>query len=281
MNVGMYRRKVANGIRSIPRLLKPGVIAIHAVDPDNIGDMTCSPLDYFQFECPSYRYNFWNLCLGDTLYPKSAPVILGGGGLFHKGEVIDHFAQSHKGMVVGWGLGKNRYREQVIPDYQGASNFALLGIRDWPSPYNWVPCVSCMSRCFDNYHDAEPKHDFVVYEHRNRPLFISDAPLMKNNASSLEDVIQFLCSGETVVTNSYHGVYWAQLLGRKVVAIPFSNRFEGFRFPPILVERESWREGVKLAKEPDTDFLSLCRHANLEFATRVSDLFGYKIMKRP
>ena len=50
-------------------------------------------------------------------------------------------------------------------------------------------------------------------------------------------MLEFLGSSEVVVTSAYHGLYWATLLGRKVVvANMFSSKFAAFPFPPALLD---------------------------------------------
>ena len=71
-------------------------------------------------------------------------------------------------------------------------------------------------------------------------------------------------SGETVITNSFHGTYWALLLKRKVVCIPFSSKFYGFRYPPAYCTDGDWRKAARQASvRPDA--LEDARHHNLKF----------------
>ena len=56
----------------------------------------------------------------------------------------------------------------------------------------------------------------------------------------MEKVLDFLGSGETVLTSSYHGVYWATLLGRKVLAFPFSSKFYTLKHKPNMYPVELW-----------------------------------------
>ncbi len=85
-----------------------------------------------------------------------------------------------------------------------------------------------------------------------------------------ESVIQFLASAEIVVTNTYHGAYWATLLNRKVIVIaPFSNKFMGFKYEPVIVR------GLKDVKDAVHDArrypeaLSDSRELNVAFYQRV------------
>jgi len=89
----------------------------------------------------------------------------------------------------------------------------------------------------------------------------------------LERVLAFLASGETVITNSYHGSYWAKLLGRKVVMIPFSDKFLHFRYPVPVATRENYLELIPKA-QVYPEALGVCRQRNVEFAEKVSEVIG-------
>jgi hypothetical protein len=116
----------------------------------------------------------------------------------------------------------------------------------------------------------------VIYDHKDFPIPQRAHPRISNGSRSLREVLTFLASGETIVTSSYHGAYWGQLLGRKVIAIPFSSKFEGFRFPLVRAQIESWEQRLK---EPQAypEALPLSREANLNFAEKVSNLLNISL----
>jgi len=182
------------------------------------------------------------------------------------------------GPRVLWGAGINS-RERgddsytvVYPSY--LNQFHLVGVRDWEAGYRWVPCASCMHPAFDR--EYQIKNEFVWFEHKKRlvdskSLDLKPAPRMLNTGQNIEQIVEFLGSGETVVTNSYHGVYWATLLGRKVVCIPWGNKFDMFRHPPTMATEKDWVDKISKAKEyPDA--LEECRNANKEFHIEVIKL---------
>lgn len=117
--------------------------------------------------------------------------------------------------------------------------------------------------------DNAPLHDFVIYEHKQHPIEISGLPRMNNFNRNIKNVIDFLSSGNCVITNSYHGVYWATLLKRKVICIPFSSRFMATKFPPVyLSEIGNWRQSVKLAREY-SEARHICIRQNINFYHRI------------
>jgi len=259
---------------------KSGVISIHAIDRSNIGDIASSPFNYFETTTPVYPMNFWDLDAGSTPPEKTFPVILGGGGLYYSPTAIERLVINHSGPVIAWGIGRNGKLDDDHLGYLGSERFALFGVRDWDVGHYWVPCVSCASPLFDLHQGDRPAHSVVVYEHKDVPIDLEGLPRMRNNVRDMEEVIRFLASGETVITNSYHGVYWAQLLGRKVLAMPISNRFTAFRFQPILTTKEGWRSDLKRATG-HAGALDACRARTLEFAERVEDLLGIELKRKP
>lgn len=178
-----------------------------------------------------------------------------------------------------WGVGhniKDMNNDINYPPY--ANKFHLVGLRDWDSGFRWVPCASCMHTAFDK--EYEIKNEFVWFEHKkrlidNRYLDLVPAPRMLNTGQNLEQIIEFLGSGETVVTNSYHGVYWATLLGRKVVCIPWSSKFNMFKHPPTMATEKDWPSKIKEAISYPTA-LEECREANTEFYKDVKNLLKKK-----
>ena len=81
-------------------------------------------------------------------------------------------------------------------------------------------------------------------------------------------MINFLGSAELVITNSYHGAYWATLLKRKVVVMqPFSSKFLGFRHPLVVANNFDITDIKNLPVYPNA--LKEAREANSKFAKKV------------
>jgi hypothetical protein len=82
-------------------------------------------------------------------------------------------------------------------------------------------------------------------------------------------IFAWLGSSETVVTNSYHGAYWATLFGRKVIVVnAYSGKFTHFHpsMQPPVVEAKDWRTAKPVSPE---GALALCRIASLKFYEKV------------
>lgn len=270
----------------------------------NIGDLKCCPLEFFDdFKGQSAEINnhdiydyleaFSDQKLARLLEGKI--VIYGGGGLisFEKHDVhnnvlkaLNMFAQNG-GKVAIWGAGHNRisnFKEWVednapnfYPDF--FENFALVGTRDLDTAYEWVPCVSCMHKAFDN--DVPATHEYVVFLHGAESdalrEYFQDIPsldnIQKENKDNADEnfieTIKFLSSGETVITNSYHGLYWATLLGKKVIAIPNSSKFLSFKYPyRLCTDFKNWRKDTQDIPSYSSA-LEECRAINENFFEQV------------
>ncbi|TWF57156.1 polysaccharide pyruvyl transferase family protein [Neorhizobium alkalisoli] len=253
-------------------------------DSTNVGDWYCYPSRYFPFERSDFMdiYDFDETRLG-------IDIIVGGGGLIANtfNPFLDKLASLKKagGSLIAWGIGESLNVRvdggvvlpyaSTLPDY--LKSFDLVGIRDYGTEYRWVPCASCMLPHFD--HDYAITQDVVIYEHKRIPLPIDGLPRRSNGGNDIDETIKFLASAETVVTNSYHGAYWATLLQRKVVCIPNMSKLYRFRHLPVICRASEWRNAMRLTVTyPDA--LEQCRTANRKFYDDVIDLRVAKVKER-
>jgi hypothetical protein len=242
----------------------------------NLGDRVCSPTLYFPWLVGAEKLDPHEGDFARFHSADSTPdvVIVGGGGqIANRVPEFDLNLQAvarSSAIKIAWGVGHNRHDDNLIDYPSYLDDFNLTGLRDWPSPYEWVPCASCLHPLLDRPRDTV--HDAVVYEHWQIPLAIEGLPSMKNSERSLSSVLDFLASGEVVVTNTYHGCYWATLIGRRVVvAEPFSTKFLAVRHRPAVADRYSWRKAMA-ASRAYPEALTQCRNANHDFADRVRDM---------
>lgn len=239
-------------------------------DANNIGDQVCGPANYF----PRLRCVKRNL---SAAKPRAVSFIVGGGLVFDQmAELTDpRNASPAEASKVCWGVGipPRGKRDHFVEDV--AARFDLFGTRnhDWSDRFDFVPCVSCMANEFDSV--PAPSTDVVVFAHQRKTPALapdSEVPFMSNIARPFGEVLRFIASGETVVTSSYHGVYWAQLLGRKVVCIPFNNKFKTYQFQPHFATPTTWRRELGLATQT-APLLEHYRDLNLKFYQKVMDLW--------
>ena len=184
------------------------------------------------------------------------------------------------GPRILWGAGHNSkdveedLYHNSYPEY--INQFHLVGVRDWNTDYRWVPCPSCMHEAFDKEYEITNKVVWLEHKKRlidNRFFDVAAAPRMLNTGQNMQQIIEFLGSAETVVTNSYHGVYWATLLGRKVVCVPWGSKFNMFKHPPTMATERNWSDKIEKAKSyPNA--LEECRNANKDFFRDVTNFLS-------
>lgn len=244
------------------------IIFQHLRETANIGDFSCSPFDYFD----------WVRATVKDMRDPSAPYdacVFGGGKIFGGLAEAKGVNRERSPLHIAWGVG-TRQTFPISAKYRRARKLCdLVGSRDWGDRrYDFAPCVSCMSPLFDE--NMTPKHDVVFYWHGGKTdkqnICIPDSiPHKANNVGSFEDSIRFIASGKTVISNSYHGVYWSLLLGRKTICIPFSNKFYGYRMPPAYAKPKNWLQKLETGiAQPQ--MLDTCRAATMAFKAKVDAL---------
>lgn len=243
------------------------IFNVFRMDPTNAGDWHSPPCRYFP--------DLGDACIevnSNDMPKQRSIIIMGGGGLISPKPAFQKLRRFfHKHHCVGWGLGENWHDQknlgyfppqpQTFPDY--LNQFDQLGLRDVSSHYAHVPCASCLHPGFDESHAI--KRQIGFYLHKRIPLATAGHDVCSNDGASLEDKLKFLGESEVIVTNSYHGAYWAMLLNRRVLCVPFGSKFFGFGEP--LVFREPW--ALRLDDLSDLElhpgYLQKCRDLNQKF----------------
>lgn len=230
-------------------------IGVSHVNLPNLGDRLCRPDLYFDLPLAS-NVGWYEIPPGNCL--------VGGGGAIH--WRLEDLGLSDR-RVITWGTGWV-YREfRLLPRPDGIE---LYGSRDW-GQYDadyWVPCASCMHEAFDREYEIEREVVGFWNPDFDRPSI--DIPYIENRADEHE-VFAWLASAETVITSSYHGAYWASLLGRKVLLVDiYSGKFTHFHssMQPLVVTAENWREAKPVAS---SGALERCREANRKFYALVRE----------
>ena len=228
----------------------------------NVGDKASTPVDYFDLG-PVERKDFWGITSKDL---EGRQILLGGGGLAIFREALEVLAP-HAANCIVWGIGCNQAinkpTKPTLPSL--LSNCPLVGVRDWGTPYDWVPCASCMSPLFDQ--PRQVQHDVGFYGHYDIALKDAGQPYLANNCTFAE-AVAFLGSCETIVTNSYHGAYWATLLGCKVLVWPVNTKLFCFRHQPRVIQNMRWQQNIQHAVAYPNS-LAECRQANCSFYAKV------------
>jgi hypothetical protein len=228
----------------------PTLINYHVIDSHNVGDLLSSPLHYFEF--PGFTPQARDIrAFQPSQLPNDldSPVIIGGGGLLFEHflpQIVALKAQPAPGKRILWGVGQQTYALNQLPHYRQfdyrpyVEHCDLVGIRDYDVPWPWVPCASCMHPAFNQ--PRTPQHEIVVFSHKKFQLHLPGFPHLTHTETTFETVLDFLGSGETILTSSFHGAYWGTLLGRKVLAFPFSSKFISLKHTPTLYPLKTWSD---------------------------------------
>lgn len=191
----------------------------------NAGDYWSPPIHYYDFSFIEHvQVHFMDIYRGfvsrregyEKFRYKDKLVIIGGGGLITTNG--DHLQKTFEGLVennkvILWGIGSNTC-ETIAWDILKHPNVLLAGIRDtvYTLDQRYLPCVSCKHKLLDRVH-VSPSGIGVI-EHTDYPVNI---PVDKiKNDSKIEDLVDFISSKESIISTTFHGVYWSQLLNKKV-----------------------------------------------------------------
>ena len=191
-------------------------------------------------------------------------------------EYIDKLSRTMGPRVI-WGAGHNSdYIKKLKGDLEYPEwlrDFNLVGVRDYNQQYNWVPCASCMHPALRKKYPI--KNDVVWFEHKKQLIKSAEfgskpIPRFINSGDNIDQTIELLGSANVVITNSYHGAYWATLLKKKViVADPWSSKFNALKHQPRFLKKdESWEQLVASANIY-TDALDECVDTNQQFWNQI------------
>ena len=243
--------------------MKTNVISVFRKDFTNVGDCWSPPHLYFPLD-PQKILDLTEL--PNQVSPHNGLVIVGGGGLgrdnfrVHLNRLRSIYPN---GKLIGWGVGtdlpefnaKREYLQSgldLLGDY--FETFDLVKSRVWTpdQPEQWLPCVSVMHTTFDELRQKVPDVDVVVYSHKRRKIqskefnnfwknnreFISLPRSLSilyadNDGNDITAKLAILARARVVITNSYHGVYWATLLGKKTICLPFKSGLFSFKHRPM------------------------------------------------
>jgi hypothetical protein len=146
-----------------------------------------------------------------------------------------------------WGAGHNLDAKKdksgrIANEYpESLLNFNLVGLRDFGTEFEWVPCASCMHPALRKHYAI--KNDVIFFEHKKQLIKGTDfgtdpIPRFINSGSNVEQTIELLGSANVILTNSYHGAYWGTLLKKKVIVIgAWSSKFYYMKHTPYFLDR--------------------------------------------
>ncbi len=266
------------------------VLNTHRLDFNNVGDFYCAPHLYFDelkdksLDISHFRnknrkkVNNWIEKISDN------SLIIGGGGLLN----IRHFEKQMKlfealalkgKKTVIWGAGHNDPNYKTIHNSKiksynvNINNFGLVGTRDYKLAKNWVPCVSCLNPIFDRNFNENQEIGILLGKKSGKKSKLlkdlSDYPL-SYNSTNLEEMVNFIGKTNTLVTDSYHAMYWSILLGKKVLVVPTTSKFFDFKYQPVITSFENFKKDLNKAQSY-SGILEECREINIDFSKKVFD----------
>lgn len=204
--------------------------------------------------------------------------------------------------LIAWGAGFNKIDLSKIGNLihnidrvklvkkNPVKYFDLIGIRDFELSFNyhWVPCASCLLPYILKFRKTTPKKKVgVFYEDKKFKVFnVLSFDYLSSEGVEIENKLQFLSNYEYIITNSYHGAYWAMLLNRKVICLPIKSSLFNFQSPPFfldnknfkLVQMEQEKEKIKINNNVFDqcsnypEFYEKCVDANYEFQKDVKNI---------
>lgn len=211
---------------------------VHRLDYSNPGDLWSTPMHYlpktFQGAVVDvFRLNHirdWNI---DT-------IILGGGSLMHNQDDLHNFVRflgnnDYQNLVV-WGVGIDIANNL----HKLRSRCDMFGIREYDARYsnNWVPCASVMSPLFARLRGTQPSKDILIIDHWKRKPIATDRECTRivNRPMNIEVMLNMIADHRWVVTSSYHGVYWATVMNRRVIfcSRPWVPKVMHMKHPPWI-----------------------------------------------
>lgn len=259
--------------------MKPPVFA-HIVETPayrNLGDIASCPQQYF----PEYRDCPVVSLDAVAALPAGQPVIIGGGGILAFPEFIAQTAQHRPTIVFGAGL-NNVFGFDEHEVVQALLGCLLVGVRDRRFAerhgFHYAPCASAMHSLFDG--PARDRQGVLIYQHAWESQ-IPDLGFPHERLNNMDrslttyNAIYAVCTHQTIITNSYHGAYWAQCAGKRAILWrPSGLRFfSGLPYVPCIVHTE---EELKAAFDfsPTTAKMvgMTCRAYSQEFRDKVNHL---------
>lgn len=172
-----------------------------------------------------------------------------------------------------WGAGHNAEPGEPLIYPEEINQYQEVGVRDYNVGRTWAPCASCMHPALSKKYNK--RRQVIWFEHKKQLIkdrAFGQEPIMRfvNSGNDIEQTIELLGSAEVVLTNSYHGAYWATLLGCRVIVVgPWSTKFAYMRHAPVQISvDQNWRDFVDQTTVY-THALDECRAATEQFWNKI------------
>lgn len=256
---------------------------INRVDRNNCGDMMACPLLYYYDYFKQYRIKRHDIRFIDyESISSSDVVILGGGGLLDYAESMNRAINrvlNTGASVIAWAPGFNTHHQYCdrVKTLIHFEQFAALSVRDYQNPYHlpYLPDVSCKLSGLQRHYTV--RREIGIAAHKDYPIerFPFDAI---TNESSMDEILQFIGESEAIISNSFHMIYWAILMGKKAVCMtPFSSRFFSYQYKPEYCSGASQDVLECIDKAQRYHVLEECIRRNDDFFQQVKDIIESRL----
>ena len=249
------------------------------MDMNNPGDWWSTPKHYFKEWSNMTVSNLKNPV--DTKQCKM--IVYGGGDLLstaskHSTWMTKNFKYYDPEIKIAWGLGANpACRDQTL-----LQSFNMFGVRNHKNHtlyknYSHVPCASCLHYEFKDI-KLYPKRDVGIIHHNDAPMSFPNflSTYIKSNEtyneifqspSTIERTVDFIKTSKKIISNSFHGCYWALLCNVPVIAVDI-HRYR-LKMSQIHPQLQPIRKKEEKNFFTDKLFLDYCRDKNLDFYNKV------------
>ena len=209
---------------------------IHRLDYLNTGDLQCGYYKYFD---KLYKYNMHIHDIENVnirLISKNDFVIIGGGGLLDAWDKWNDYINQISNIcdnVIIWSAGFNdMYDVKRVDNNINFNKIKLISIRDYShkSGFQYVPCATCMIPYLKIKEDV--KREIGIVSHYHYRLNYGNYDTIYNSDKIL-NILRFIAQSEVIISNSYHAIYWATLMNKRVILMyETSSRFDNYKYPP-------------------------------------------------
>tara|TARA_R110002153_G_scaffold29711_13_gene91194 strand:+ start:17016 stop:17738 length:723 start_codon:yes stop_codon:yes gene_type:complete len=233
-------------------------VYLHRKDRSNPGDWYCSPYHYHPEDSKYIKVFDINEAVSNGI--RCEKFIVGGGGLLSSDPWVNKIWEWSKKIKakkkIIWGTGI----DEEFFDHPLLLEFDLIGVRQRNTPFQYVPCVSCLHPLFDS---KETTNDKIIPLAHPKTLKIGGGAKTKRfiqgqhstNMQKIDFIVNQIKLHDKILTASYHVWYWGKLLGKNV-NIDYETNF-----------RKPLKE--KFFTLPNITNLEHCRNLNYEFASKV------------
>lgn len=247
---------------------------VYSVDYDNPGDINSSVHDYFGVGYKGIIIDVFSTDLPDMHVDV---LIIGGGALFTSNKFLrglNYIRSKVKSKhTIVWGVGF----DSNLQDTNVVSQFDLFSTREHKlhKEIQWVPCPSVLHPVFRRTDLPGVSNDYLVVDHFKRkiPLALPHTRIV-NKPNSIHNIVEAISSHNYVITSSYHVMYWATLLKKKVFVIgdKLPTKFNRVKHFPVIAS-EFTPDLIDKAVVWDGAFLE-CVKRNYLFNRNVEEVTG-------